>query len=287
MCWKMYGRFFCMNKKRHVLLLVILSTMVGSLCYAQNGSNGNSSRKFKKYKTKEAKFDAAKHFYDKGMYLTAAELFEQIYPLYMGSGRGDSILFLFASCYYQNGDYLIAAFHFNDFTKKYPFSPRTEEAAFLSAKSYFHNIPDYNLDQTDALYAKESLESFMEYYPKSTHTNECNAMLDTIRNQLAHKAYNIAFMYYNTGQYKAARIAINNLLKDYPNTDYCEKALYTLVKNNYEYALNSVAEKQIERFQETIDSHNKLAAKYPDSEYLAETRKIAEEATQKRDKIIK
>ena len=276
-----------MKKKSFVFLFIITFLLGCGMAFAQSGESKNPGKKFKKYKTKEAKYEAAKNYYNKGMYLTAAELFEQIYPLYMGTEQGDSILFLFAYSYYKNEDYLMSAFHFADFTKKYPFSPRVEEAAFLSAKSYYFNIPTYNLDQTDALYAKESLESFMEYYPKSSYIAECNNMMDTIRNQLAHKAYNVAYMYYNIGQYKAAQIAFRNMLKDYPNTGYSEQALYILVKNNYEYAVNSVPEKQLDRFQETIDSHQALMAKYPQSPYLEETGKLAEKAEKERDRLLK
>lgn len=276
-----------MNKKSFVFLLVILFFALGNICLAQDKNNANGTRKFKKYKTKEAKYEAAINFYDKGMYLSSAELFEQIYPLFMGTEKGDTILFLFAQCYYKNGDYLMSAFHFSDFTKKYPFSPRVETAAFMAAKSYYLNMPSYNLDQTDALYAKESLESFMEYYPKSSYIGECNNMMDSIRMQLAHKAYNLAYMYYNIGQYKAAQIAFNNMLKDYPNTIYSEIGLFTLVKNNYEYAVNSVPEKQQERFQQAIDSYESLKAKYPNSEYIEEAKKIAEKAIKERDKSVK
>ena len=275
-----------MIKKHFVFLLVILISMGFSDAFAQNAKGGNTPRKFRKLKTKEAKFEAAKNYYNKKQYLSAAELFEQIYPLYMGSEQGDSVLFLFADCYYKNEDYLMAAFHFNDFTRKYPFSPRTEEAAFLSAKAHYMNIPAYNLDQTDAQLAKEGLEVFMENYPQSKFQNECNAMLDTIRDQLAHKAYSVACMYYNIGQYAAAQIAVKNLMKDYPGSAYSEKALYQLGLNSYEYAENSVPDKQAERYQSAVDYHRQLEAKHPNSAYIAESRKTADKAVQKRDQIL-
>lgn len=276
-----------MIKKHFVLLLVMLISACSVDLYAQSKNSEKSPRKYRKYKTKEAKFKAAKTYYDKGLYLSAAELFEQVYPLYMGSVQGDSILFLFASSYYKNEDYLMAAFHFNDFVKKYPYSPRAEEAAFLAAKAHFLIIPSYNLDQTDALLAKDGLENFLESHPGSAYNNECNAMLDTIRNQMAHKAYAAAYLYYRIGQYAAAQIAYNNLLKDYPGSMYTEKALYDMVKNNYDYAEKSVAGKQGERYQQAIDCHRRLEAKFPQSAYLAETKKIAENATKKRDIALK
>lgn len=275
-----------MLKKYFVLLLVILFSIGSADVCAQSGKEGKTPRKYRKLKTKEAKFNAAKDYYQKGLYLSAAELFEQVYPLYMGSEQGDSILFLFADCYFRNEDYLMAAFHFNDFTRKYPFSPRAEEAAFLSAKAHYMNVPAYNLDQTDAMLAKDGLEAFLETYPQSRFSNDCNAMLDTIRDQLAHKSYAIAYMYYNIGQYAAAQIAFKNLMKDFPGSAYTEIALYNLVANCYEYAENSVKAKQAERYQLAVDYHRQLEAKYPQSPYLEESRKLAEKAIQKRDQLL-
>ena len=282
----MLGKLLAMIKKHIVFLLIILFSLGGVSAYAQKKDGDTTPRKYRKLKTKEAKFAAAKAYYDKGLYLSAADLFERVYPLYMGSEQGDSILFLFADCYYRNGDYLMAAFHFNDFTRKYPFSPRTEEAAFLAAKAHYMNVPGYNLDQTDAQLAKEGLETFLESYPQSRYSNECNAMLDTIRDQLAHKAYAIAYMYYNIGQYAAAQIAFKNLMKDYPGSAYTEKALFNLVNNCYEYAENSIPAKQAERYQQAVDWHRQLEAKFPQSAYLAESGRIAEKAIQKRDHIL-
>ncbi|MBO4282209.1 MAG: outer membrane protein assembly factor BamD [Bacteroidales bacterium] len=275
-----------MIKKSIVFLLVVLFSAGGVQGYAQSKKGDTTPRKYRKYKTKEAKFEAAKTFYHKGMYLSAAELFEQVYPLFMGTVQGDSILFLFADSYYKNGDYLMAAFHFNDFTKKYPFSPRAEEAAFLAAKAHFLNVPAYNLDQTDAFLAKDGLESFMENYPQSRFGSECNAMLDSIRNQLAHKAYATAYMYYNIGKYASAHIAFNNLLKDYPGSPYTEKALFYMVKNSFEYAENSVPARQAERYQQAADCYRRLESGFPDSPHLSEAKKIAEEAVRKREKIL-
>lgn len=283
----MTGKLYKMIKKYFVLVLVMLISAGSMDVCAQSKKSENTPRKYRKYKTKEAKFEAAKAYYNKGLYLSAAELFEQVYPMYMGSVQGDSILFLFASSYYKNDDYLMAAFHFNDFVKKYPYSPRAEEAAFMAAKSHFMNIPAYNLDQTDALLAKDGLESFLESHPGSVYNSECNVMLDTIRNQLARKEYAAAYLYYRIGQYAAAEIAYNNLLKDYPGSIYAEKALYDMVRNSYEYAGKSVPGKQGERYQKAIDYHYRLEAKFPQSPYLTETKKMAETAAKKRDIVLK
>lgn len=246
-----------------------------------------TNRKFRKYKTKEEKFEAAKMYYSKGSFLTASQLFEEIYPLYLGTDKGDSILFLFASSYYHNADYLVAAFYFNDFLRKYPQSLRAEDAAFYKAKAYYLNSPDYNLDQTDTYLAKENLEMFANYYPSGEYIAEVNVMLDSVRNKLALKDFSIASMYYRTSNYKSAQVAFQNLLRDYADSKYVEEALFVLVKNNYEYAMKSVDAKKLERFQMVIDAKNKLNVKFPTSSYLQEAKKISDEAEKRMTKLIK
>ena len=289
-----------MFKKQFVFLLFISLLVINAPVSAQQNERKTDrkektvkkketkkgNRKFRKYKTKEAKYEAAKAYYEKGAYLTASQLLEEIYPLYIGTEQGDSILFLFASSYYQNHDYLIAAFYFNDFLKKYPQSARTEEAAYLRAKAYFLNSPVYNLDQSDSYLAKDNLEIFANYYPKSQYINEVNDMFDSIRNKLARKDFAIASMYYRTQRYKSAQVAFQNLMKDFPECPYLEEAFFLWTKNNYEYALKSVEDKKLERFQAVTDIKNKLKAKYPQSVFLPEAEKLAKDADERMNKLI-
>ncbi|MDR1879088.1 MAG: outer membrane protein assembly factor BamD [Bacteroidales bacterium] len=266
---------------------MLLALFTVDLCsFAANKPQKNKNRVSKRYKTKEAKYEAAKTYYEKGAYLSAAQLFEEIYPLYISSSEGENILFLFADSYMKNHDYLMAAFHFKDYLRRYPQSPRAEEASFLAARCYYLNSPAYNLDQTDSYLAIEDLEIFLNTYPSSKFQEEGNGMMDSLRNKLAKKDFNIALMYYNTGNYKAANISFDNLFKDYPNSAFIESSLYYLVKNNFEYAQKSIDSKKSERYQMVVDNKNKLKAFDINSKFLPEAEKLAAEAEKRRDKIL-
>jgi outer membrane protein assembly factor BamD len=244
------------------------------------------SRISRKYKTKDAKYQAAKTYYAKGAYLSAAQLFEEVYPLYVSNKEGDTILFLLADSYMKNADYLTGAFHFREYIRRYPQSLRADEASFLSARCYFLNSPAYNLDQSDSRFAIESLAGFIDAYPKSPFVAAANGMIDTLQMKLAKKDFTIAVMYYNTGNYKSAQISFNNLLKDYPGTTYTEEAYYYLAKNSYEYAQKSVTSKKAERYQMAIDNCIRLKALNAHSKFLSETEKLMEDAVKKRDKVL-
>jgi outer membrane protein assembly factor BamD len=269
-----------------IILIILILFTIDTASFAEKGPKNNKGRVSKRYKTKEAKYEAAQTYYAKGAYLSAAQLFEEIYPLYISSHEGENILFLFADSYLKNHDYLMAAFHFKDYLRRYPQSQRAEEASFLASKCYFLNSPVYNLDQTDSYLAIEDLEIFLNAYPNSKYQEEGNMMMDSLRNKLAKKDFGIACMYYHTGSYQAAQISFNHLFKDFPDLSFTEEVLYYLVKNSYEYAQKSVESKKIERYQMAIDNKNKLKAYNAESKYLPEAEKIAGEAEKKRDKIV-
>ncbi|MCL2131141.1 MAG: outer membrane protein assembly factor BamD [Lentimicrobiaceae bacterium] len=273
-------------RKITVLFILIALFSVGSEAAVSKKKPEKKSRISRKYKTKEAKYQAAKTYYAKGAYLSAAQLFEEVYPLYMSSREGDTILFLFADSYMKNADYLMAAFHFRDYIRRYPQSPRVEEASFLSARCYYLNSPVYNLDQTDSRSAIENLEFFINAYPQSPFVETANGMIDTLQTKLARKDFNVAVMYYNTGNYNAAQIYFSNLLKDYPGTVYTEEALYYMIKNSYEYAQKSVESKKVERYQMAIDNCLRLRALKADSKFLPEVAKLMADAIKKRDKLL-
>jgi len=276
-----------MRKKALILIVLALFAMdISSFAAKKPKGSSSKSRISKRYKTKEAKYEAAKTYYSKGAYLTAAQLFEEVYPLYISSPEGENILFMFSDSYMKNHDYLMAAFHFKDYLRKYPQSPRAEEANFLASKCYFLNSPAYNLDQTDSYLALESLEIFLNAYPNSKFQDEGNMMIDSLRNKLAKKDFNIARMHYNIGNYQAAIILFNNLFKDYPNSAFTEESLYYLVKNSYEYAQKSQEGKKVERYQMVIDNKNKLKAMNAASKFLPEAEKLANDAEKKRNKIL-
>lgn len=246
----------------------------------------SSSRKNKKitFETYEENYQKACDFYNRQMFITAARLFEELYPLSLGTPRADSILFLFADCYYQNRDYEMAAFHFKEYAGKYSTNPRAEDAHYKAILSLSHCSPEYSLDQTDTYYVIEEIQDFIRQYPHSTHMEECNQLLDKMRNKLAQKQFEILKLYYNTENYKAAQIIAQNFFKKYSSSTFADDAYAILVKNNYEYAQRSVESKKVERYNECIEAYQNLRINYPNSPLIHEVEKYATDAKNKIEK---
>lgn len=238
-------------------------------------------RKSKKvsFETFEENYNKAIDYYDRQLFLSAAHLFEELYPLSIGTPLADTILFLFADCYYQNRDYELAAFHYKEYVNRYSGSDRAEKAHFYAIKAIAQLSPDYSLDQTETYYAIEEITVFTQNYPSSQYMTECNELLDLMRDKLAKKDFEILKLYYNTENYKSAQIMAANFFKKYSYSQYADDAYLILVKNNYEYAKKSVAKKQNERYEACIEAFNNMQINYSNSSSLKEAKKYADEAT--------
>jgi len=230
------------------------------------------------FETFRQSFDKAVGYYDKKAYLSAARIFEELYPLAIGTPIGDTILFYFADSYFQNNDYQMAAFHFKEYMRRYPGTERTELAALNAVKALYFNSPEYQLDQYTTRYAIDEVKLFIQQYPHSKHIEECNEILDNLHNKLAKKEMEIIKMYYDTENYEATQIMVRSFLKSYSYSKYAPEVLYILVKNNYDFARKSVEHKKYYRYKDCVEACEKLQMLYPESSFLAESKKIAADA---------
>ncbi len=237
------------------------------------------------FETFDYNFDRALKFYNNGQYLSAAKVLEELYPLSLGTPMADSLLFMFADCYYKNRDYEMAAFHFKDYARRYPRSERAELAYVMSVKAVYHISPYYALDQTETVYAIEELNTFITLYPNSQYMDECNEMLDILRNKLAKKDFEVVKLYFHTENYKATQIAIKNFLKSHASSPYADEVSFLLVKNNFIFAKKSIEKKKMERYRDCMEAFQAFKINYPQSSFLKEAQKYAEDASKQIEKI--
>jgi outer membrane protein assembly factor BamD len=211
----------------------------------------------------EKKYNAAVSYYEKKEYVKELALLEELVSVYRGTNKAEKIMYYYAYSNYAVGDYLLAGYHFNNFVRTFPASDKVEECAFMYAYCYYLQSPRYSLDQTDTKNAIKELQFFLNKYPESSRKEQCNTLIASLREKLERKDYEIAMQYYFLDDYKAAIVALENLLKDYPDTKYREDAMFTIIKSNYLYAIKSVETKQAERLKSTIDSYHKFISYFP------------------------
>lgn len=160
------------------------------------------------------------------------------------------------------------------FARTYPQSEYAEEAMFKSAYCAYLNASPSSLDVSFTTEGIKSLQLFIDKYPKSEKVPECNALVDELRERLEDKAFRNAKLYYNLSDYKAAVIALKNVLVDYPDTKYREEILFLILKSSYDLAEKSIDKLKNERYQNTINEYYVLADEFPETKKMKEAERI-------------
>ncbi len=219
------------------------------------------------------KYNKAMEYYDAKRYKMAAPLFEELISLYRGTTKSEKIYFYYAYSNYYMSNFILSGYYFSNFAKTYPNSEFTEEALFMSAYSDYKSSPTYTLDQEDTYRALTNLDLFLDTYPLSPLKDSCNTIIFKLRAKLEKKAFESAFLYFQTMEYQAALIAFKEVLKDFPESVYKEDVLYWMLVTNYEVATKSVKSKKKERFEDTINSYYKFVDSYPQSRKINQAEK--------------
>lgn len=220
------------------------------------------------------KHKMATQYFNEEEYYKAFPLFEELLTLYKGTSKGEEVYYYYAYCNYYLDDYILAGYYFKNFAKTYPNSKHAEECQYMNAYCYYQNSPLSSLDQTNTYKAIDELQLFINLYSQSNRIAKCNELIDELRLKLETKIYRNSRLYYNLGEYKAAIVAFNTTLKEFPDTKYKEDIVFFILKSNYLLASNSVESKKEERLKLTVDAYSAFIEAYPNSEYAKEAESI-------------
>lgn len=219
-------------------------------------------------------YKKALEYYEAEEYQKAQTLFELAISGYRGKREAEEINFKYAYTYYHLGNYILAAYYFKNFSQTFSTSPKREEADFMVAYSNYQLSPIYRLDQT---YTGEAIDAFQLYantYPDSDRVPECNRLIDQMRKKLETKAFETGKLYFDLRRYQSAIQTFENVIKDFPETSDIVEIRYMIVKSTYEYARNSIATRQEERYKEVVDKANFFLARHAETAFGKEVQDI-------------
>lgn len=254
-----------MLKIKHLILVLFIGVTLTSCSEFSKVLNKGTSIE---------QYNLATDLYKAEKYNKSIQLFEKVIPAYRGKPQMERIQYMLSDAYYQTKNYLLAAYHFNRFTKNYPKSTKKEEASFLSAHSYYLSIPRSSLDQSDTKTAIEAFQKFIDTYPESEKTVEANKYVQEMQLRLEQKAYDIAYQYYHTENYKAAVVAFSNFLSENLGSSFKEDALYYKSKAGYYLAMKSVLSKKEERIKLALKTIKRLEYSFKNTKYKNDIEKL-------------
>jgi len=254
--------------KKFSFILLISIAVVFSSC--------SKHQKLLKSTDNEAKYEKAMEYYEKGDYYRALQVFEQLISVYRGTNKAEKLYLYYAYAYYYEHDYIMASYYFKRFTVNFPSSEFAEEAGYMIAYCKYLDSPRYSLDQTVTREAIDEFQLFINRFPYGEKAQEATTLITELREKLLNKDYNIANLYYKMEDFRAAIISYENLLKEFPDTEYREDILYKIITGYYSFAIKSIQEKKKERLESAMKAYYDFAALYPESEFIDDARKLRE-----------
>ncbi|MCR5003929.1 MAG: outer membrane protein assembly factor BamD [Bacteroidales bacterium] len=215
----------------------------------------------------DLKYESAFEYFNDGKYGKAAQLFESLSVLMNGTERDDTVQYYWGLSNYMAKDYYTAETNFSKFVETFPRSPFSSEAAFLRIDCLYRQTYRYELDQNPTRTAIQAINQYQVDEKSGVHKDVCDNMLKDLQQRLDKKEYENARLYYKMEDYKAARVAFKNILKDNSDNQYREDILYYTAMSSYKYASLSVQAKQKERYLVFIDDYYNFISENPDSKY--------------------
>jgi outer membrane protein assembly factor BamD len=236
----------------------------------------------------ELKYTKAVEYFNKGDFMRASTLFDAVANYYKGTDRSETVLNYMARSYMGQKDYFSASEYYKTYVKTYPKGKYVIESKFMIGYCFYLDSPDPRLDQTSTYSAIAAFQEFLDDYPESDKVPQANKLLDEMTNKLAYKAYLNAKLYYNLGNYLgnnylSAVITAENALKKFPATIYREDLLMLILNSKYDQAIQSVDEKKVERYRNTLDEYYNYINEFPNGKYRKQADKIMNESK----KIVK
>ena len=217
----------------------------------------------------------------------ALALYDRLPNLVAGTDDAPNVVFNSAYANYYDKNYKLAGHQFKNFSISFPQDSRKEEAAYMSALCYYEGSMDYNLDQSSTELAINELQDFLNNYPTSEKSKNINTLIEELSYKLEFKSYENARQYFNMGDYKAANVALENVLEDFPSTKLRPKIYDYIMKSRYELANKSVYDLKDERIESALALTRQVEKELPNTEYSKTALELREKLEkEKKDFVV-
>ncbi|MEA3409279.1 MAG: outer membrane protein assembly factor BamD [Candidatus Eisenbacteria bacterium] len=190
--------------------------------------------------------EAARH----GNYTLAIESFRDITletPLHE---IADDALVALADAHRAIADYASAEEEYRALLLDYPHSPLVPEAEYKLGMTFFDQMLPVGLDQSMTEQAISQFEYFVAAFPSSEFADEAAGKILELRTRLAAKRYDSAVLYFTLRKPKAARVYLEAVIVEYPDTIWARVALLDKARSFAAEGARALAEGEYQRLME-------------------------------------
>lgn len=207
-------------------------------------------------------FDRAMTSYMSGKYEEAEKSFRTLMEEYPLSPYAVDAQLLIADVCYAMEKYDDAGSYYTNFVALHPRHAKASYALFQKGMSHFKDVLTIDRDQTSTKKALFAFEDLVASYPDSQYRDRAKELIVFLKNRLAEREFYIANFYYKNKNYKGALGRLRDLLKNYPDSELTDKALY-YIGDSY----TRLGEKKL-----ADDAFNTLVTNFPASSYIKEAK---------------
>jgi outer membrane assembly lipoprotein YfiO len=136
--------------------------------------------------------------------------------------------------HFSRGEFEDAIAAFKRVMRDYRESERLEGAVFFIGESHLGQYEGVNYDRTPLEDAKAQYEMLLASFPTGVYAQRGRERLREIDGELAGRDYAAALFYAGRGRQKSARVYLEAILRDYPQTGYAALAQEMLSRQQAE-----------------------------------------------------
>ncbi|HCK32984.1 MAG: outer membrane protein assembly factor BamD [Micavibrio sp.] len=248
------------------ILMLLTVSVLAVAC-----SSGQSTRDKEEQARIELESKSAEEIYqeamadaDKGLYINAAKMFNEVERLYPYSDLAPKAQLQAAYAYYKSGKYDDAVIGLDRYIQLYPGSDDLDYAYYLRALNYYDQIVNVERDQAMTESALDNLNLLINRFPDSRYARDAEYKRDLTMDHLAGKEMEIGRYYLTRGYYQAGINRFMNVVEKYQTTTHVPEALHRLVESYLALGI------EIEAYRvAAVLGHN-----YPGSPWYEDTYKL-------------
>jgi len=175
-------------------------------------------------------YNAARERLDRGLYLQAAGLFDEVERQHPYSVWARRAQLMSAFSYYAASDNTKSIDSARRFLSIHPGNRDAPYALYLIALNYYEQIRDVTRDQGTTRQAMDALNEVIRRYPATRYASDARIKLDLVRDHLAGHEMEVGRFYQGRRNWLASAIRFRNVIDEYQQTSHVPEALMRLTE---------------------------------------------------------
>jgi len=119
--------------------------------------------------------------------------------------------------HYQQDEFVEASHYFENFRRLHPSNPQVPYSIYMTGMCHYQQILSADRDQTFAEAAVEQFQQLVELYPRSPYAGPALCKIAEAKKRLAEHEFFVGSFYLRTKNYAGAIERFNNALRRYPH----------------------------------------------------------------------